>query len=137
MKRIQLKEVKRQSRVLQRERSQLDLMYRDYILNSNSNILIQLNSSGLPKSETQLKLEKIKERKRMIAEAEKEKFDKSTGSLKLNILNNDLNVDDSGGRHHSCSGDHAQLGLPSSTFGKRGGTAGPSGKGSNSVGNKK
>ena len=86
MKRIRLKEVKRQSRVLQRERSQPDLMYRDYILNSNSNILIQLNSSGLPKSETQLKLEKIKERKRMIAEAEKEKFDKSTGSLKLNIL---------------------------------------------------
>ena len=39
----------------------------------------QLSSSGLPKSETQLKLDKIKERKKIIAEAEKEKHDKSSG----------------------------------------------------------
>ena len=39
----------------------------------------QLNAAGEPKSETQLKLEKIKERKRMIAQAEKEKMEKSAG----------------------------------------------------------
>jgi len=58
-----------------------------------------LNSSGVPKSETQQKLDKIKERKRMLAQAEKEKQDRA-----------------SGGRHHSCSGDHSVL--PQS-FGKK------------------
>ena len=40
---------------------------------------MQLNSAGLPKSETQLKLDKIKERKKMLAVAEKEKHEKSSG----------------------------------------------------------
>ena len=40
---------------------------------------MQLNSAGLAKSETQLKLDKIKERKKMLAVAEKEKHEKSSG----------------------------------------------------------
>ena len=55
----------------------------------------KVNSAGLPKSETQIKLDKIKERKRMLAQAEKEKMDKS-----------------SGGHHHACSGEsHSHLGM--------------------------
>ena len=53
-----------------------------------------MNSAGLPKSETQLKLDKIKERKKMLEEAEKEKHEKSGG-----------------GRHTHCHASHeAHLG---------------------------
>ena len=43
--------------------------------------IFQLNAAGQPKSETQIKLEKIKEKKKMMEDAEKEKYEKSIGDI--------------------------------------------------------
>ena len=40
-----------------------------------------MNAAGQPKSETQIKLEKIKEKKKMMEDAEKEKYEKSIGDI--------------------------------------------------------